>query len=81
VSHWLHYTLVWSFEVPFLALSILVWLPRIRIRSSAAEQARDPEGFRHRQRREKIYGCLGFVLGLIAAVTGAYLGIKAQRPL
>ena len=81
VSHWLHCTLVWSFEVPFLALFIFVWLPRIRIRSLAAEQACDPEGFRHRQRRGKIYGWLGLVLGLIAAVTGAYLVIKAQRPL
>lgn len=79
VPQWLHFTLAWGTEMAFLALSTLLWLPRILARRLAVEKARDPEGFRRRQRRERIYGLLGIVLGLLAGAIGIYLGVKGHR--
>lgn len=76
VHHWLHFTLAWGTEMAFLALSTFFWLPRILVRRLGLEKTRDPEGFRRRQRRERIYGLLGIMLGVIGAAIGVYLGFN-----
>ena len=76
VPHWLHFTLAWGSEMALLVLSTFLWLPRIIARRTALERARDPDSFRRRQRRERICGVLGLVLGIVSASIGIYLGAR-----
>lgn len=69
--------LVTSLYFATLAALGFLWLPRITARRLAMEQAADPEAFQIRQRRERIYGALGWTAGLLCAGLGVYFGVKS----
>jgi RNA polymerase sigma factor (sigma-70 family) len=61
-----------------IATCLYIWLPRILSRRVAFERARDPIAFETTHNKQRAYGFVGLLVGLLLGITGLIVGLLSS---